>query len=609
MSIDEVAQQMCSGDNTRARHQQEERFPVRPAIPVHKLVSGVASRVVFRMGRTELPSLSIGRASENIFRSAEDMPIQGLIQIIDNEPKFRTNLMSMLDLQLSFGKLINSFGWCATKIPILTTQNSRNLYVQAATEETRNINKRMYWVEMEDLNKLSALVFLSKLVIEALPALCLIGKLEFPLNGYKKSSNVLGELVPLIEHLTKIEDWRHLSEISVIPVEGNMSLATIIRGMTNSIDARLKGQVVSSLRLLCHWQDVANKASYILNQMPATTLSDLQQNIQNGQTEKDLQAKASVESVYVNEYCTIDIYAPRIIDLNTTNLVTYEEAEQDVRMMRIAVLDKLVEKLVVHTYGDGIKNEAVNFYELQWEQQMQLQRLRAGLVRQTLLVDFNATLDTIKKDLSIDIMGKIFTSTLFTNLSWKFDPVKAKKNELFEGNFKLFYRYGYPIPMHVSPINPQVPVCVELETSGRMWQVNELAIQDHRMETTPGLRELLQDVNVRMEIQVKKMREEIQVLDGRLIQHMIGTNQLLENMIISLNRKVGTDLKPMNLDGTICVETSKLNLASDGTGLAGSSGGSGSGAVATESFFGISQPMDVVDDDQNKKKESKSRKK
>jgi hypothetical protein len=523
----------------------------------------------------------------------------------------------MIDMQLSLGKLINSFGWCATKIPILTTQNSRNLYVQAATMETMNINKRMFWVEMEDLNKLSALVFLSKLVTEALPALCLIGKLEFSSNGNKRGSNVLGELIPLIEHLTKIEDWRHLSEISVIPVEGTMSLATIIRGMSNSIDARLKGQLVSSLRLLCHWQDVANKTSYILNQMPGVTLSDLQQSIQNGQTEKDLQAKASVESVYVNEYCTIDIYAPRIIDLHTTNLVTCEENEQDGRMVRIAALDRLVEKLVLHTYGSGIKNEAVNFYELQWEQQMQLQRIRAGLVRQTLLVDFNATMDTIKKDLSIDIMGKIFTSSLFTNLTWKYDPARAKKNELFEGNFKLFFRYGYPIPMKVSPIDPQVPVCVELETSGRMWSVNELAIQDHRLETTPGIRELLQDVNVRTEIQVKEMRDEIQALDSRVIQHMITTNQLLENMIVSLNKKVDTNLRPMNLDGTICDEASKLNLAGTGTGFDGAIAGSSSAAagstdtVVTDSFFGIEQPMDIVDEsmDQSKNKQSKSRRK
>ena len=191
-----------------------------------------------------------------------------------------------------------------------------------------------------------------------------------------------------------------------------MSLSSIIRGMSPSIDARLKGQIVSALRLLCHWEDVANKTSFILNQMPATTLSDLQQSIQEGQTEKDLQAKASIDSVYVNEYCTIDVYIPRIIDLNSTNLVTCEEIAQDARMVRMAAWDNLIEKLVLHTYEGGIKNEAVNFYELQWEQQSQLQRMKPYLVRQTLLVDFNSTLETIKKDLSIDIMGKIYIRIL-----------------------------------------------------------------------------------------------------------------------------------------------------------------------------------------------------
>ena len=79
---------------------------------------------------------------------------------------------------------------------------------------------------MEDLNRLSGYVFLSKLVCEALPALCLLGKLVFSEAGKQIKSNVLGELIPLIEHLTKIEDWRHLSEISVIPVEGTMSLSS-----------------------------------------------------------------------------------------------------------------------------------------------------------------------------------------------------------------------------------------------------------------------------------------------------------------------------------------------------------------------------------------------
>ena len=622
---------MCSANSGRSRPQQEERNPTRPAIPVQKLVSGLASRLVFRMGRVELPSLSIGRASLNVYRSAEDMPLQGLLRIIDQDPKFKLNLISMVDLQLSFGKIIDSFGWCPTKIPILTTQNSRHLYLQSATEETRNINKRMFWIEMEDLNRLSGYVFLSKLICEALPALCLLGKLVFSEDGKQIRCSVLGKLIPLIEHLTKIEDWRHLSEISEIPVEGSMSLSSIIRGMSSSIDARLKNQIISSLRLLCHWEDVANKTSFILNQMPATTLSSLQQSIQDGQTEKDLQAKVSIDSVFVNEYCSIDIYIPTIIDLNSTNLVTCEEIAQDARMVRMAAWESIVEKLVLDTYSGGIKNEAVNFYEIQWEQQTQFQRMQPYLIRQTLLVDFNATLDTIKKELSIDIMGITYTNTLYSNLTWKKDPAKTKKNELFEGGFKLFYRFGYPLPMQRNPIDASVPVCLELQTSGRQWMVNDLAIQEHRSEITPGVRELLIDVNVQVEIQVKKLKEELQALDTRVIQHMFSTNHLLENMIVALNKKAGTNLATLNLS------VDKLNLESSGGAVPGSSSaglpvaagfpvtaglpdaaGSSSelppgsdAAVSSGSFFGVVQPMDIVDEsaNQNKNKQNKLKKK
>ncbi len=48
-TIDEVAQQMCSLDSGRSRPQQEVRNPTHPAIPVQKLVSGIASRLMFKM--------------------------------------------------------------------------------------------------------------------------------------------------------------------------------------------------------------------------------------------------------------------------------------------------------------------------------------------------------------------------------------------------------------------------------------------------------------------------------------------------------------------------------------------------------------------------------
>ncbi len=198
---------MCSDESNCARPQQEERHPTRPAIPIRHLLSGAASRLVLRMSRVDIPSLSIGRASENVFKSCEDMPLAGLISIIDNELKFKTNLISMIDLQLEFGRLVNSFGWCPTRIPIFTTQNSRYLYMQAADEDSKNINRKMYWVEMDDLNRLSATIFLSKLVCEALPLLILFAKMEYAVGDQRKSCSVLGELIPLLRNMGNVEDW------------------------------------------------------------------------------------------------------------------------------------------------------------------------------------------------------------------------------------------------------------------------------------------------------------------------------------------------------------------------------------------------------------------
>ena len=75
---------------------------------------------------------------------------------------------------------------------------------------------------------------------------------------------------------------------------------------------------------------------------------------------------------------------------------------------------------------------------------------------------------------------------------------------------------------------------------------------------------------MQVEIQVKKLREEIQALDSRVIQHMFGTNHLLENMVVALNSKVGTNLATLNLS------VDKLNLdheSSDGAASGPSSAG------------------------------------
>ena len=182
----------------------------------------------------------------------------------------------MLDLQLQFGKMANSLGWCPTCVPLFTSQNGRHLNLQAADDHTKSINRKMYWIEQDDLNRLNDTIFLSRSVCEVFPSLVLVAKLEYEVGNEKRRCQTLGELLPIVKYMGNLEDWSHLSQVGVIPMDGNMSLATILRSIDRSVDAQLKNQVNSAIWLLCHWPDVTNKVSFILKQMPPTTLSELQ---------------------------------------------------------------------------------------------------------------------------------------------------------------------------------------------------------------------------------------------------------------------------------------------------------------------------------------------
>ena len=158
------------------------------------------------------------------------------------------------------------------RIPIYTSQNSRHLNLVAAGEHSKAINRKLYWNETNNLNKLSATMFLSKLVCEMLPSLVLLAKIEYLDGDERKSCQTLGELLPIIKHMGELDDWHQLSRVEVIPADGRMSLQSVLRTVDNSIDMRLKTQVVSAIRLLAHWRDVVNKISFIFKQMPSTTL-------------------------------------------------------------------------------------------------------------------------------------------------------------------------------------------------------------------------------------------------------------------------------------------------------------------------------------------------
>ena len=89
--------------------------------------------------------------------------------------------------------------------------------------------------------------------------------------------------------------------------------------------------MISAIWLLSHWQDVTNKASFILKQMPPTTLSELQKDWTSGLTKQELTAKAFIDNVHVNEFVYLSVYVPRIIDLNSVSLVRRGEVQTEIR--------------------------------------------------------------------------------------------------------------------------------------------------------------------------------------------------------------------------------------------------------------------------------------
>ena len=60
-------QLLSSEESGRNKQPQDERNQVKPGLPVRALVSNSASRLVLIMSRVDLPTLSVGRASNNVF--------------------------------------------------------------------------------------------------------------------------------------------------------------------------------------------------------------------------------------------------------------------------------------------------------------------------------------------------------------------------------------------------------------------------------------------------------------------------------------------------------------------------------------------------------------
>ena len=342
--------------------------------------------------------------------------------------------------------------------------------------------------------------------------------------------------------------------------------------------------MISAIWLLSHWQDVTNKASFTLKQMPPTKLSELQKDWTSGLTEQELTAKAFIDNVHVNEFVYLSVYVPRIIDLNSVSLVTSGEVQTEICFVRMNAQGRIIEKLVNLTYTGGLINHGVDGRMLGWEMQMRMKRLRVGLAKQTLLCDQDATLNNIKKDLSLEIHGKMRTNLLYTNLDWNFNSEHRVK-DMFDGDFKLISRFGYLMPaQQEQPVNLNIPICLDLEASGRQWKVDEQAIDEMRIETTPGLSTMLIKLEGEVDFKIKKLQDGLDDIKNASNTHMFSINNSLDGCLIALG---AVPVPRLPQDGSLCDETSRLDLE------------------AGE----VNVPMDTGDDTVSKNKNKNSRKK
>ena len=71
---------------------------------------------------------------------------------------------------------------------------------------------------------------------------------------------------------------------------------------------------------------------------------------------------------------------------------------------------------------------------------------------------------------------------------------------MFDGDFKLISRFGYPMPAkQEQPLDLSIPLCLDLEASGRQMQVDDQAMEEMRMETSPGLTTMLDNLEGEVE--------------------------------------------------------------------------------------------------------------
>jgi len=368
------------------------------------------------------------------------------------------------------------------------------------------------------LNNINGIVFLAKVSCQLLPSLVLLAKLQCTEDdGKSRRSSVLGELLPMIKVLDTVEDWAHLAEILTIPVDGRTSLANVLRDIDHTVDLRLKNQVVTAIRMLAHYGDFVNKTPFILQQIPPTTLADLHKDWMSGMTEKELTAKVCIENVLVNGIVSASVFMPRIFDLNTTSLVTYNEYIAENRFVRADAQTRIVERLLKRAYVGDMMNPETDVRIFSWEMKTRMTRCRIPLAKQTLLCDQSTTLDSIRKELTVDMGGKQHTNMLFTSLQWKFNP-EHKKNDIFDSNFKLVSRFGYQLTIQPEmPAWIKMPICLDLESSSRQSQLNDLAMEDLRL-MNPGLCSMFRNIEREIFEKFKTLKD---YLDDNILNHCL----------------------------------------------------------------------------------------
>ena len=149
----------------------------------------------------------------------------------------------------------------------------------------------------------------------------------------------------------------------------------------------------------------------------------------------------------------------------------------------------------------------------------------------------------------------------------------------------MISRFGYPVcAQQEQPVNQNIPICLDLEVSGRQWKVYEQAMEEMRMETTPGLNTMLSNFEGEVDFKIKKLPDGLDDIKNASNTHMISINNSLDGCLIALG---AVPVPRLPQDGSLCDETSRLDLE------------------AGE----VNVPMDTGDDTVSKNKNKNSRKK